>query len=438
MRDPDGALEARGNTLVRRVSNRAASRAFLLAPVAQQLVQDQKLIPYSQTTETEFEIERVDFVSAPFEWCDSQLKSAAELTLDISTRILLHGYELKDAASWNVIFDGCRPVFCDHLSFQAIASRQWWAFGQFLRHFVFPLQVSKTRGLSTAKVFRMSRDGLTAQETRQLLGLHRFFSRTWPLLLMSGAGRPAAVSKAATNDLASSPGFHGHLYGYCRWAMSGLGNSGGKSSLWIDYKDTRSHYEEDARNAKRATVSEWLDTTQPKRLIDVGANTGEFTSLAVEKGIRVVAIEQDHACATYIYQSNSNSKLVYPVLANLGDLCGGAGWSGTEHTSLVSRLRGYADMVLALAVIHHLAVSESIPLDMIADFIADTTRNHAIVEFIDETDPMLVSLAEQRKRQAQEFAMPLQMAAFARRFEFLAHQDLANGRRLVLMRKSSK
>ena len=109
---------------------------------------------------------------------------------------------------------------------------------------------------------------------------------------------------------------------------------------------------------------------------------------------------------------------------------------GTEHSSLFSRLRGHADMVLMLAVIHHLAISESIPLPMIADFAAELTRDYAIIELIHDTDPMLGQLAAQRNRRAGEFSMSAQDAAFRRRFEFVAEQELpGTSRRLVLMRK---
>jgi hypothetical protein len=126
------------------------------------------------------------------------------------------------------------------------------------------------------------------------------------------------------------------------------------------------------------------------------------------------------------------------VFSNLGDLCGGAGWLGTEHSSLFNRLRNHANMVLMLAVIHHLAISESIPLELIADLAADTTKDYAIIEFIGEADPMVHTLAAQRSRDVSDFSMVRQLDAFKRRFHFVAERELTGtGRRLVLMRKIS-
>jgi hypothetical protein len=436
VRDPEGSLELRGELLVRRVSATAASGVFLKTGVAQKLANERQLVPYVPFSDTEIQVERIEFVSSPFEWCDAQLLAAAELTLRISNSVLRSGYELKDASAWNVVFDGCSPIFCDHLSFQPIGSRQWWAFGQFVRHFLLPLQVSATTGMSTSRLFRMSRDGLQFVEARRLLRSRLLVTRLWPLLFIGSDSAPGATSARSVQASKALHSLHANLYGYCGWVLAGQARARTKLGHWIDYTGSRQHYQAMDQNTKQQAVSAWLDSTRPKRLIDVGANTGEFANLAVAKGITVIAIEQDHQCVSRLYNTAAGNRKIFPVLSNLGDVCGGAGWLGTEHSGLLSRLRNQGDMVLLLAVIHHLAISESIPLPEIADFTATITREFAIVEFIAGTDPMLIRLAAQRNRNAAEFAQPLQEAAFQRRFEFLSRQELTgSGRCLVLMRK---
>jgi hypothetical protein len=436
VRDPEGSLQLRGDVLVRGISPDAASRPFLKTPVARQLVQERLLVPFVELSDDEISVERVSFTSSPFEWCDAQFKSAADLTLRISREILQSGHELKDASAWNVLFDGCVPVFCDHLSFQPIRARQWWAFGQFLRHFLLPLQISASTGLTAARLFRMSRDGVQATEARQVLGVRMIATRLWPLLAMHPGARHSADPPPAAIATGAAPGFHKHLYGYCAWVLAGLDRPRMHASNWIGYTESRSHYNLDAQDSKLGVVAKWLDACTPRRLVDVGSNTGEFTNLAVAKGIAVIAIEQDHQCVSELFRKAAGSKLIHPVLSNLGDLCGGAGWLGVEHPSLMTRLRNQADMVLLLAVIHHLAISESIPLNAIADFAADLTSDYAIVEFLDESDPMLERLALQRNRRAGEFGRLRQEAAFQRRFGFVARHELpGSGRCLVLMRR---
>jgi hypothetical protein len=419
---------------VRRIGPASTARPFLQTTTAKALVEERLLVPYAPLTDDEHQLERIGFVSSPFEWCDAQLKAAAELTLQLSSRILPAGHELKDASAWNIIFDGCTPLFCDHLSFQPIQSRQWWAFGQFLRHFLLPLQVSGKTGLVTSRLFRMSRDGLQAAEARRILGLRIMTSRLWPLIFMRLDSPPPSVSAAAMAPKSRS--LHENLYGYCSWVLAGQDRGHRRTSVWSDYTETRSHYKPDAQQAKLQVVAGWLDSAAPQRVVDVGANTGEFVDLAVSKGCTVIAIEQDHESLTRLYKAAAGGRRVHPVLCNLGDVCGGSGWLGAEHSGLMSRLQSQGDMVLLLAVIHHLAISESIPLDMIADFAASVTKDYAVVEFIGESDPMLGRLAAQRHRNVAEFSRPMQEEAFQRRFDFVARHELADtGRCLVLMRR---
>lgn len=446
MRDPDGSLERRGQELYRRVDPTSASRRFLNEPIAREFLLDGHLVPFTEVSAEELRIERLPFVSAPFEWCDAQFRAAADLTLELSARALPAGYEMKDASAWNVIYDGSRPMFCDHLSFQPIRTRQWWAFGQFLRHFVFPLQVSHSRGLRAAGIFRLARDGLQAQDAKRLLGLKRFLTRSWPPLLLSARdaraeAAPAHGSANAARGRATVPssGLHGNLYSFCGWALGSLARMQARHTTWSDYTDARGHYSKPARDEKHRVVAEWLAQLAPGRAIDFGANTGEFTRLAVEAGASVVAVEQDHECVTRLFLASESGRRVHPVLANLGDLCGGIGWMGREHPGLIERLRGYADVILMLAVIHHIAISESIPLDLIAELAAVTSARYAIVELIGEDDPMVRRLAAQRDRDPAEFALARQEAAFRSRFDFIAEHALeGTSRRLVLMRKSER
>jgi hypothetical protein len=415
----------------------AESATFLVSAGARKLVAEGKLIAFTAVGPDLLELERVPFVTAPFEWCDDQFRQAATLTLDVSEAALEEGHELKDASAWNVLFNGCQPVFCDHLSFRPIQRQQWWAFGQYLRHFLFPLAVSEMTGLAGSGVFRMSRDGLHAHEASRLLGLRRFRTRLWPLFLMLPSApqdtHPVGATGAADARLRS---FHSHLYRYCRWSLPGARTDLPASGEWLGYTANRQHYSAQSQDAKVAAVAEWIGAIQPAWLVDLGANTGEFTFLAASHGAKVIAIEQDAACVGDLFRRARGDSSIFPVLSNLADLCGGCGWQGNEHSGLHSRLRGIAQMVLVLAVLHHLAISESIPLDRIADFVADITTRHAIVEIIPEDDPMVLKLSAQRERKAHEFSVAAQLTAFGRHFEILGMKEIKGSQRqLALMQR---
>lgn len=432
MRDPTGRLHFEDNKAIRELVNGIATPVFLLSDAASQLVRGGKLIQYDVDSVGRIVSPKYPFVSLPFEWCDTQLHAAAELTIEISSSLYPHQYELKDASVWNIIFDGTNPIFCDHLSFQAITTKQWWAFGQFVRHFSLPLGVSNSRGIKAYKIFRSSRDGLAQSEARQILGFKRFSTRLWPLLLNSLKSN----KDSQLDGLNHRESLHPYLYKFCEWSLGGRKRISGNHNHWVTYGNSRAHYSGNAKKNKHQVVARWIERLKPSWVIDLGANTGEFVNIAVDHGANVIAVDSDHDCIDYIYKNSTGNAHVYPVIANLGDLCGGSGWLGSEHSGLMDRLTGMGDVVMALALLHHLAISESIPLDYVAEMIAKLTKTYAMVEFLGEDDPLLCDLSQQRRRLPSEFSLQNQKKAFEKHFIYLAEHRIENSQRsLVLMQK---
>ncbi len=233
MRDPEGKIEFVGHKVIRHIQPGAAATPFLRSSAAADLVAQGDLIPYEFTAPNTMESPRLPFVSYPFEWCDAQLHGAGQLTLDISRQILSVGLELKDASSWNVIFQGNRPVFCDHLSFQPIDKPQWWALGQFTRHFLLPQAASALRGFKPHQIFSAFRDGIHPHTARHLFGLRRYLTRYWPLML-------DVAPKAAPFDPRHSrhiKPMHGRLYGFCQFMLKDPVSSATRSN-WSHYTET--------------------------------------------------------------------------------------------------------------------------------------------------------------------------------------------------------
>lgn len=431
MRDPEGSIEFVGDKVIRQIHTNAAAKSFLESKSAAALVAAGKLVPYAFTAPNTVESPRLPFVSYPFEWCDAHLYLAGQLTLDISRQILTDGYELKDASAWNVIFQGNRPLFCDHLSFQPITTQQWWAFGQFSRHFLLPLAVSKHRGLKPHQSYSTFRDGLQPNTARELLGLRRYLTRYWPLML--GSNRASQQIQPA--PLKDGKGLHDNLYRFCQFLHYGS-QTPQTNSHWADYTHTRYHYTDAAAACKYKRVEEWLVKTKPKWVVDLGCNTGEFTKLAAGTGADVIAVDLDHDSIQKLVLSLGSTTNIHPLVSNLGDMVGGRGWCGNEFPSLMSRLHQQADTVMMLALIHHLAISEGINLQKIAQMAAHITRGFAIVEIFDETDPMVHHLCSQRKRNPKDFSVAAQVSAFAQYFTTVESYAIPNTlRTLCLLKK---
>lgn len=432
MRDPEGALSFQRDTVTRTLhSANSPSAHFLRSDLARAMVEAGRLIPYEFRSERLVESPRLPFVSYPFEWCDSQLRAAATLTLELSREALPQRHELKDASAWNVIFDGNRPVFCDHLSFQPIARPQWWAFGQFARHFVFPLAVSKARGMRSHQTFILHRDGLRPERARELLGMRRFLGKSWPMLLQSKAGEREVQAAAAPVQRFDNKSFHSGLYSYCGSLLGHKGSAA--ASAWSGYTETRLHYHADASQRKTECVDSWLAHTQPGWVADLGCNTGEFSRLAASRGAQVISVDYDHDCIEQLFLHPDPTGRIHPLIGDLGDLSGGRGWNGSEFPGLAQRLDQGVDLVMMLALIHHLVISEGIPLDEVARLARRCTRRHAIVELIDRGDPMVARLSAQRNKPAEAFTLNAQLATFGAYFDVLERVDLPHAQRALFL-----
>jgi SAM-dependent methyltransferase len=430
MRDPRGAVTLTDATAVRSLQIPLAPGDFLFSTAAKDLVRSGRLLAYDVSRGTEIVSPRIPFVSHPYEWTDQQFVDAARLTLEVSRSALQEGRELKDASAWNIIFTGCRPVFCDHTSFAPIDRREWWAFGQFVRHFVLPLLVARKRGLNAHTAFLMSRDGLAPGRARRVLGARRFLTRYWPLMV---ANRRKVTGQSTVRGL--KPSFHANLYVFGRWLIDGVAQVSRSAGRWSDYVTCRSHYEPTAVELKRSTVGRWLAVAKGEWVVDIGCNTGEFSRLARATGARVIAIDSDHSSVETLYSSAKGDPDLYPVLAELDDLGAGRGWCGSEVPGLLARLSGLCDVVLMLAVIHHLAIARSIPLDQVAELAARLTNRYAIIELVGPEDPMARALAEQHRRDAAEFSVERQQSALARHFAIVEQVALNENRILVLLER---
>jgi predicted RNA methylase len=428
MHDPQGRLEFAGDEAIRRCHAPLAAGHFLRSDLASRLVREGSLMEYRLVDEATVSSPRVPFVSYPHEWTDAQLADAGRLTLALSRTIFEEGWELKDASAWNVIFRGTRPVFCDHLSFQRIPGRHWWAFAQFVRHFVLPLGMSRMKVFDARMAFVLDSDGLPPERARDTLGARRFLTRYWPLMLTLQTG---GVAKGA-----SGRRYHPRLYALLDWLLStGAASRPGRG--WADYPGARDHYPPEASTTKRATIAKWLERRRPGRVIDLGCNTGEYSLLARHAGAHVVAIDLDHDCVQRLYRGCPDDGGMSPVIANLADLDGGRGWGGVQYPGLGERLSGFADVTMMLALTHHLAISHAIPYGDIAAFVSGLTRGALIVELVEADDPMVALLCAQRRRLASEFTLERQRAAFAGHFRAVDEVGLPGvPRRLVLLERA--
>jgi hypothetical protein len=341
--------------------------------------------------------ERLPFVSWPWEWCFSQLRDAALLTLEIQRRALMKGLSLKDASFFNVQFRGASPVFIDTLSFEARRDAPWVAYRQFCQHFLGPLALMAMTLPGIGQWLAMRIDGFPLADICRLLPLK---ARLRPGLLIHLFLHSAAQSKYQSSRVAPPARAGGFgltrqlaLIDSLRSAVTGL-RLAGRRTEWSHYAGETSHYSREAESAKRHFVER--HASPPGGLLwDLGGNVGHYSRLGSARGMYAVCFDGDPACVERAYQAARSERIerFHPLVLDLANPSPGAGWAHDERASLAGR--GPADLILALALVHHLRVTANIPFRKMLRFFHDIGKE-AIVEFVPKDDEMTRKLLQSR------------------------------------------
>lgn len=341
----------------------------------------------------------VPFVSYPYEWCFSELKEAALLTLYIEKRCLEHGMSLKDASAYNIQFLGSRPIFIDTLSFARYQEGEpWIGYRQFCQHFLAPLALMSYTDIRLSQLSKIFLDGVPLDLAVRLLPLRaRFhFSLFIHLYLHAKsqqhfAGKELPKSRFASGvSLASKKGIIESLESAIKKLMLKP-----QRTEWSHYYG-ETNYSEEAIVHKKELVSAFLDAASPKTVWDLGANKGFFGRIASSKGIQTVAFDIDPIAVekNYLECKEQSEANMLPLVLDLTNPSPAIGWHSRERSSLIER--GPVDTVLALAIVHHLAIGNNLPFAAIVDFLHKICRA-LIIEFVPKSDSQVKRLLISRK-----------------------------------------
>ena len=443
-RDPSGYLFERDGVLLRRIHRGYAPHYDLLmsSGLYAELVEHGQLIPHEEIRTDADDVhrilrpERVDFVSHPYEWSFSQLRDAALLTLRVQKTALRAGMVLKDASAYNVQFHRGAPVFIDTLSFERYEpGAPWMGYRQFCQHFLAPLALAAYRDVRLLQLLRVHLDGIPLDLARTLLPgrawlnvhlfmhirLHARYQTRYQGATEKLRARPLE-KKALENLLTALQTAVAKL----RWEAEG--------TEWADYYQGDS-YSAAAAEHKEQIVASFLDRAGPQSVWDLGANTGVFSRLASSRGIPTVAWDVDPACVDRNYRETRERREtdLLPLLLDLGNPSPALGWAHEERDSLVGR--GPAGLLMALALIHHLAISNNVPLGRVAAYLEELS-DRLIIEFVPKSDAKVQVLLANREDVFPDYTREGFEAAFATRFETEQRVEIRDSdRTLYLMRR---
>lgn len=449
-RDPSGVIFSHAGNLYRQVNSsyRDDYDQFMESGFYDQLVADGALVSHEEAdldlrlSDAAYKVlrpRRIPFISYPYEWCFSQLQDAALLTLDLHRRALEHDMVLKDCSAYNVQFDRGKPIFIDTLSFERQREGEpWVAYRQFCQHFLAPLALMSRVDVRLSQLLRVYIDGIPLDLASRLLPRRSWANFGFALHLHLHAKAQGKYADAAAEG--ESPKAE------AKKKVSQLGHIGLVDSLrnvirkmtwkpagteWGDYYQA-TNYSDTAFAHKRTLVGEYLESIRPETVWDLGANTGEFSRVAAEKGIRTVSFDIDPAAVEQNYRRDLDAaqENVLPLLLDLTNPSPGLGWDNDERMDVADR--GPADVVMALALVHHLAIGNNVPLERVADYFAKLAKR-LIIEFVPKSDSQVRRLLATREDIFPDYDEAGFEAALKRRFRIIRAERVQQSERTLYL-----
>jgi hypothetical protein len=449
-RDPAGFVFEHKGRIYRQVNEAGADdyRHFMESGLYQKLVDKGWLIAHEEVNNLSgfgmhkkrfkvIEPEQIPFISYPYEWTFGQLRDAALLTLNVQKLALTYGMILKDSSAYNVQFIGRQPVFIDTLSFWRYKEGDpWEGYRQFCEHFIAPLAISSYTTPEILPTLRVYLDGIPLAITTKLLPkkarlnrglfahiyLHASSQKRYDKLDASAPRKQRRVSPMAINGLIAS-----------LERLTKKLSLSGRDTQWGDYyNDT--NYSKKAFTDKKKLVGQLLSNISPKPKVvwDLGANDGTFSNIAAGHGAYTVAFDMDSQAVERGYEKKDEyARQVLPLVQDLSNPSPALGWAHAERHSLEQR--GPADTVLALALIHHLAITNHSPFSQVASFMASVSK-HLIIEFVPKGDSKVELLLSGFSRNTfSGYTQENFEAAFSKYFKLIDKKPVKDSKRTIYL-----
>ena len=410
------------------------------------LVDNELLIPHEDAspdlaqTEKAYKVilpEQLDYISYPYEWCFSQLKDAALTTIRVQKTALKFDMSLKDSSAYNIQFHKGRPVFIDTLSFEkANLEKPWIAYRQFCQHFIAPLALMSYSDVRLNQLLKIFIDGIPLNLASSLLPRRTNFKFS----LFTHIRLHAKSQKSYSDKVIekkdrkmSRVGFLGLMDSleravtHLKWEPKG--------TEWAEYYD-ETNYPDEAFNQKKAIVSEFLQEMNPKMVWDIGANVGVFSRLASELGVKTIAFDVDYSAVekNYLECRKKEETRILPLLFDATNPSPGIGWQNIERMSFAER--GPVDTVLALALIHHLAISNNLPFGKIVNFFREISKS-LIIEFVPKSDSQVQRLLANREDIFPDYTLDNFIQEFETSFSIKKRRQIEKSERILFSMQRS-
>ena len=443
-RDPSGFVFSKNQKIFRQInqSYKEEYDNLMNSGLYEKLVSEKLLVSHNEITMDSIlpeklykiiEPEQIQFVSYPYEWSFSQLKFAALTTLKIEKIALEFGMTLKDATAYNIQFVNSQPIFIDTLSFEKYHEGEGWkAYKQFCQHFLGPLALMSNTDIRLNQLSKIYIDGIPIDLVSKLLPLKtRFMFSLLSHIYLHAKSQKHYENKKVNNKKIkmSKRSFQG-LIENLNSSIKKL-NWKPKGTEWGNYY-SETNYSDKSLIEKKNIISKMMNEINPKKVWDLGSNTGFFSCISSEKNIFTVSFDIDPAAVekNFLQSFEKHEKNLLPLLLDLTNPSSSIGWANEERNSVLSR--GPPDLILSLALIHHLAISNNVPLKKIAEFFKSNCR-FLIIEFIPKSDSQVQRLLSSRKDIFDEYTQDQFEDCFKNYFTIKKIENISGSERIIYL-----
>jgi len=366
-------------------------------------------------------------VSYAYEWSLDQLRDAGLLTLKVMRISLEKGMILKDASAYNIQFEGAEPVFIDTLSFTAYdPEKPWIAYRQFCQHFLFPILLERYTGWNARELLRVHPDGIPVSTTAQLLPFRCRFNPAIALHVFLQNKMAQAPQKQNSAPPKFSRTKLTHLLAHLESMLEKKKDN--KKSVWSNYY-SETILSDAYLKTKSEMVEKILSAYPTGNLLDMGANDGHFSKLAAAKGWSVVATDFDDLCINRLYLETKKSKAdILSLHIDLTNPSPAQGFAHTERDAFTTRFR--SDLVMALALIHHLVITNNIPFARLAAYLHQLAPE-LLIEFVPRDDEKAAILLARKEHRHPDYTEEQFEKEFGEFFILKGKQTIPGSRRTL-------
>ncbi len=355
------------------------------------------------------EVQKVPFISYPYEWSFEMLRRAALTHLDILKELVPKGWILKDSSAYNYQFFGPQCRLMDLMSVeQRMPHESWLGYTQFCCHFLNPLLIASCLKQEPYALLRGRLDGIPVEMADAMVSFwQQWKTGAWIHIRVQAMLQRGTKDKVSERDLFRDLPDQKEmilaLVARMRKLIVRLQNPQ-STSVWMDYEQQH-NYTDEGRRVKEMVLRDCVTKLKPELVFDLGANIGEFSRIAAEHAQQVVSFDLEGRVIDRLFQRMIAEKQqrILPLVMDLTNPSQDQGFAGKERKAW--NHRGGPDLLIAFAVLHHMAIHANVPVKLMIEWLYDLKVPHLMIEFVPREDVMVRQLLKNRKDVYEDYTV---------------------------------